>query len=156
MITRLPAAKRALIESVQPFKTAPEHPKTDPLWFLHDLWNLDKHRNLSTVAVGIGSAAIVYRGHKDANITFIERVTEKDLEEGTRVLTFTVTGPKADEMKVEPDISYHVSVEGRPLVDSLKSIRRSVYCFLGEWETGSPVSSTEYVATLLPFGPETT
>lgn len=53
LIAGVPKPIRALIEEAQPYKTQPAKPALAPLAILNSLSNLDKHRNLTTVATAV-------------------------------------------------------------------------------------------------------
>jgi len=97
----LPSEVRALIEEAQPFKTEPTHPKFVPLAFLADLSNADKHRELSAVAATVSVPGYGYDG-PESDMRFTDSGEGRDLHDGTKVMAFTVTGPRADQVEVGP------------------------------------------------------
>jgi hypothetical protein len=50
----------------------------------------------------------------------------RDLHDGTKVMAFTVTGPKADQVEVGPFFSYEVRVEGDILLGAPLSASHSL------------------------------
>jgi hypothetical protein len=136
-IVGLPERVRSLVEAAQPFRTSPELPEGAPLAFLADLSNADKHRELATVAVQVETPGIGYEG-PESDIKFTDTGSGRDLRDGAKVMGFTVTGPKADQVKVEPIFGYEVRVEGWPLRGSLDRIASAVWKSVYECETGEP------------------
>lgn len=59
-IASLPAAAQRIIESVQPFNR--DEPIKDPLWQLHTLSNIDKHRRLHVGDVSLEAVTLSVRG----------------------------------------------------------------------------------------------
>ena len=133
----LPSEVRALIEEAQPFKTEPTHPKFVPLAFLADLSNADKHRELSAVAATVSVPGYGYDG-PESDMRFTDSGEGRDLHDGTKVMAFTVTGPRADQVEVGPFFRYEVRVEGHPLRGSLERIALAVWKSVRECESGLP------------------
>src|SRR5581483_10715956 len=128
MIAGLSEPIRALIEEAQPcngmFSDAPEW---DPLWQLRDLSNRDKHRTLSTVAAGIDIPYVGWDGVEGDDFKFTWVGFQKTLEDNAKVLSFLAT----KDVKVDPQLTYEVTVEGRPLVQTLTQIARRVFEVVG-------------------------
>jgi len=138
-IPRIPAPIAALIEAAQPYNVAPEAPSREFLEILRRLSNIDKHRELATIAVGLARSHIGYK--TGIRFSFEKRVTEAPLGHGkTEVQVFTATADKEfDEMDVKPEFTYEVRIEGMPL-DVLVGIGRRVFETVTECETGQPKS----------------
>ncbi len=110
MIERVPAPIRTQIERAQPFQSL-SPAEFDPLAILADLSNFDKHRSLPLAA---GKVAVTWVPASDdfPELTFdYVHPNWEPLHEGTRVLAFTLRGPKAAKVKVDPDFAYGVGVE---------------------------------------------
>jgi hypothetical protein len=115
----------------------PEHPRIADLALLSELSRIDKHRNLTAVAANVQVPFIGHDG-PDSEIQFTDTGIGRELHEGAKVMAFTVTGPKADQVDVSPDFRYEVRVEGRPLIGSLNRIVYGVWKSVTECETGEP------------------
>jgi hypothetical protein len=50
-----------LIDTVQPYQRV-DDPTLHPLWLLHELWNIDKHRTLTVAGVNLGRVTISFDG----------------------------------------------------------------------------------------------
>lgn len=114
------------------------------------LSNTDKHRELATVAVQVAAPGIAYEG-PSSDIKFTDKGHDRDLRDGAQVMAFTVTGPRSDEVDVEPMYGYEVRVEGWPLRGSLSRIAWAVWKSVSESETGEPFPVlTQTLFLLLP------
>jgi hypothetical protein len=139
MLQGVPESVRASIEDAQPYRTAPQAPAQAMLEQLRVFSNLDKHRNLATIA-----SAVEHEGvgvNKGVSITWEKYGTNVPLGPGeTHVSTFTARSEsEIQEMDVEPMFAYEVRIEGRPL-SLLKGIVHEAFRVLVEIETGKPLS----------------
>ena len=108
----------------------------DPLAVLNRFSNRDKHRELVTVASFID---LPWISHDAANVRFTYTGEGRPLHDGTRVTSFIVSEPKADQMKVYPDFKFEVRVEGVPLIRTLEGIVWRVEQVVRACETGTPL-----------------
>lgn len=128
---------RAIVEGAQPFNTLPSAPKQAPLYVLHSFWNADKHRELKTVAAAVRVPGAAYSAPREgAELHITHWASGVRLENGAHVMTLAVTGPKADQMEVNPYLIYEVTVEGRSLRNFLSAITKISYGLVHECETG--------------------
>jgi hypothetical protein len=152
VINKAPAAVRQLIEKAQPFNTSPEYPEAAPLAFLAELSNADKHRELTTVAAAVVVPGFGWEG-PESDMRFTDTGEGRDLHDGTKVMAFTVSGPRADQVKVGPMFAYEVRVEGIHLGGSLQRIAHAVWKSVSECEFGEPFPMlTPQLFRLLPDG----
>jgi hypothetical protein len=119
MIAGIPSPIRTSVENIQPYKTLLGNPDWDPLAILATLNNLDKHRTLVAVASKVD---VPWIGSDDADIRFLDVGDGRVMQEGTKVMAFTVNGPEAEKMHVHPDFAYEVQVEGMPLARTIRRI----------------------------------
>jgi hypothetical protein len=134
---RAPIRSKGTDRGSATIKTEPTHPKFALLAFLADLSNADKHRELSTVAATVSVPGYGYDG-PESDMRFTDSGEGRDLHDGTKVMAFTVTGPKADQVEVGPFFSYEVRVEGHPFRGSLERIAFAVWKSVRECESGLP------------------
>lgn len=120
MIAGLKEPVRALIEQAQPCNTYPDGPTVDPLWALRELSNLDKHRTLTTVAAAVDMPYVGWDGVEGDDFEFTYVGYGQPLKHDTKVVSFLA----AKNVKVDPQLMYEVTVEGRPLVQVLGQIAR--------------------------------
>ena len=99
-VANLPPQALSVIESLQPYKTAPSF-KDNPLWQLNRLCNIDKHR---TVAVGHIAFSIVFPGFPEVWV---------DTDTFTHAMIISV--PIADKEKFQLNISIDDIVFGEPI-----------------------------------------
>jgi hypothetical protein len=134
----LPTAVRTHIERSQPYVVMPASPADHPLAILSSLSNLDKHRELATLASTVDFEGV--GASKGVGINWLKTGTDQLLGHGkTHVSTFVAFAEtEGAQMGVNPDFSYEVRVEGLPL-DSLVVIARLVYRHVYEIETGQQV-----------------
>ncbi|HLG07790.1 MAG TPA: hypothetical protein VI409_03860 [Gaiellaceae bacterium] len=135
-IAGLSPTLRADIESVQPYRTIPEQPDLDPLAVLHELSNLDKHRELSTVSNFLDVPWVASSVPPTTQFSFEYTGEGKPMNEETHVLTFVLIGPEANSVHVHPDFSFEVRVEGRGLRDVLEQITRRVGLIVQQMDAG--------------------
>jgi hypothetical protein len=138
-IKRVPAPVRALIEKAQPYEHTPEWPKVDPLAELHKLSNIDKHRTLTTIACSVDFTSIGVA--TDYSLEWINAFAAGPLgHEDTEVASFIIRSKsEIDQVKVKPEFSYEVRIEGRPLVTSLVDYGKRVFEIITECESGKPM-----------------
>jgi hypothetical protein len=55
-IGSIPSSAAAVIDRMQPFATT--EPKADPLWLLHDLARIDRHRQIHVVAMAVQASVL--------------------------------------------------------------------------------------------------
>jgi hypothetical protein len=103
----------AAIENTQPYVREKEAPRRDPLWFLRELSNIDKHRLLHVVSM-IGEDAVIHTTPFLANGK-PEFVTTGALYKGAQVVRFTASRP-ATKTNVQVDLEYRmgISIEATP------------------------------------------
>lgn len=118
MIRGVPAAIWTVIEQAQPFNTIHGIPAMDPLAELMRLSNLDKHRDLSTVASYV-DIPWVLSSHR---IEYMDVADGRPLHHDAKVVSFIAHGPKASEMDVYPDLTYQIRIEGVPLRETFSRI----------------------------------
>jgi hypothetical protein len=147
----VPAAVKATVESLQPFNVTPQAPRRDWLWVLHDLCNLDKHRTLTTVATAVGVPYIGYEGPNTTTLVTDWVDPSEPLRDRTRVVSFTVAGPGAEDVATEPGFSYHVTVEGLPLRVTLGKIVQAAFEAVHRCETGKALSDESFFNVWLPL-----
>lgn len=141
MIKGVPSAICALIEERQPYKRLATAPALDPLAVLNSFSNRDKHRELATVAT---AADFTYIGH-DLGVEITEWIQPMSaghvLHQDTEIARFVATfEDDVDEMKVKPDFTYEVRIQGRKLIHDFRWISNGVFAALVECETGQPIS----------------
>ena len=51
---------RAIVESLQPYRAWPDHPKSTTIWAIHDLCNTDKHRVLNLTDPWVFTGQVVF------------------------------------------------------------------------------------------------
>lgn len=132
----VPDPVRTLVKESQPYNRWPEAPANDTLAILATLSNTDKHRTLSVVA-----AAVVFEMvgvPEGVKIEGWNPAGGKRLGEGrTEIADFVaVSDAEFDPMKVSPDFTYDVTVEGLAL-PMLKGFVHDVFEIVVEAETGS-------------------
>ena len=152
LIAGVPKPIRALIEAAQPCNRWPQNPYLDPLAILSRLSNLDKHRDLVTVASAV---AIQYVGVQDPR-TVIQAVDPfregRPLHDNAEVDHFIARRDLGlDPMDVNPRFTYEVRIEGRPLLDTLRVVTNRVFECLIECETGKPISPFQQGYPIAPF-----
>jgi hypothetical protein len=88
---------QAVVEENQPFNVRPDDPTIDPLWVLHELANIDKHR-----VCPVTLSAVQWALHGESVFTDCELIGEKHelgpFEDGAVIVRFGVrkTGPHPD------------------------------------------------------------
>lgn len=127
---------RTVIERLQPYNGTYVPNEGHPLWVVHELDRLDKHRNLNVVALSTQSARlsvdwhhsdIEMRGGIDSPLSY------QALKDGAYLagLDFVVTGPDPQvDMEVEVTIDVALGEEGTwqgwALIPTLRSIRNHI------------------------------
>jgi hypothetical protein len=139
-IKGVPKAVRTLIERAQPYNRLPEHPSFDTLAVLSKLSNLDKHRTLATVA---GAVTFPFVGtNKHVRLDWHKAAVRFETlgSEDTEILSFTATSDsEIEDVDVDPDFTYEVHVEGRPLISILVDSCKRVFELIVECESGQPM-----------------
>lgn len=138
LIARTPKPVRALIEARQPYNARESSPAWDALVQLRVLSNRDKHRELSAVAAAV-EFPYVGTGEGADDFAFTYMGVDQELGEKTEVMAFTVRGPNAAEVHVDPHFRYEIRIEGRPLGDTLVWISRRVFECVYEIQTAEPM-----------------
>jgi len=146
----VPSNVKTTVESLQPFNVTPNAPERDWLWVLHDLWNTDKHRNLTTVATSVQVPLVSYV-HPNTTTLVTEWADRKPLHDGTHVVTATVSGPGAEDAALDPHFTYQVTVEGLPLRGSLSKIVRATFDAVHRCETGVAPPDESFFKVWSPF-----
>jgi hypothetical protein len=143
MLPGVPKAMRARIQAAQPYRITPTAPTQDPLAQLNALSNLDKHRALTTVASAVHLEGVGLP--EGVDLAWEKYATNSVLGAGkTHISTFVIRAEgKAEDVAVEPQFTYQVRIEGRPL-NVLVWIAKIVYRVVTECETGKQ---------LAPFAP---
>jgi hypothetical protein len=139
LIAGVPKPIRALIEEAQPYKTQPAKPALAPLAILNSLSNLDKHRNLTTVAtavpfqyIGLGEGVRI-----EALRPFAEG---EPLHYGAHIAHFIArSDTEIRERDVSPRFAYEVRIEERSLIDTITAIAKRTFEWITECETGRPM-----------------
>jgi hypothetical protein len=139
MLKGVPESVKATIERAQPYRNYPPDPDESMLERLRVMSNLDKHRELTTIASAVVREGVGVRD--DVSITWEKVGTGQALGSGeTHVSTFTAASEaELAKTDVEPMFGYEVRIEGRPL-SVLKGIVHDAYRILYECETGEPLS----------------
>jgi hypothetical protein len=101
---------QAEIERLQPFHAGDPGYKKLPLWQLHELSRIDKHRLLLTTALSSLPGSVITRGAEWAGFEPYAQTPER----GTKMadLTFRRTDP---EMHVDFDVSFYIAFADGPL-----------------------------------------
>lgn len=108
---------RAIVEQAQPFNAIIRAPSSDALAVLADLSNHDKHRNITTAVSYIGLPmvsrlrSVTDPGEAEITFTFSGEGMPLAPDKETHVASFVVSGPKAQEVNVQPDFFYEVLIE---------------------------------------------
>jgi hypothetical protein len=109
----LPEPSIAVIENAQPYVREQDAPRRDPLWFLRELSNVDKHRLLHVVSM-IGEDAVIH------TTPFLpngrpEFVAAGALFKGAEIVRFTAPRPviKAN-VQVQLEYRMGISIEATP------------------------------------------
>jgi len=112
-IKAAPTSIQAIIEQAQPFNTVIGHPASDVLAVLADLSNFDKHRDITAMASYVELPWLSHDGLLPGQSLRATYTAEgKPLgDEDTQVMSFILSGPKADQMKVYPGVAYEVRIE---------------------------------------------
>jgi hypothetical protein len=109
----LPVEAKVIIERLQPYQRGKKADR-DPLWAIHDLDRVDKHRRLVTSLIGLRSASFFIPPGFAADWFHIAK--GRDLKDGD-VIAY-VPAPHAQAAKdFNPHISIHVALKERPLSD---------------------------------------
>jgi hypothetical protein len=141
LLPGVPPAIRALIQESQPYRCLPQAPDLDSLEILRTLSNIDKHRELTALAVAIEFESI--GTFAEVSVKEWRNATGKPLGAGkaeiSSFLGVAEPGLSLDEMQMHPSFAYQVRIEGRPF-DTLIPIAQRVYRAITECETGQPLS----------------
>ncbi len=108
MIRGVDPSAHAVIESVQPYKRGDDF-RSHPLWVLHELSNLDKHRLVLLTACH--SSGVAFDPFKLVNASILQRdmtVSYGFLEHETEIVTY---------FAVPIDSSKKMHVEFQPVID---------------------------------------
>ncbi|MFC1971307.1 hypothetical protein ACFLV0_05230 [Chloroflexota bacterium] len=132
-IKDIPMRAQKIIEELQPYHSVDAH--THPLWLLHRLCNIDKHRRLQLIGVPIGRISTVQDG--TYKISNVKLNTKHPLRNGAVILN-AVISPRSNfqKVRVEQDVPPQVTFEedialpkryaGEILVEILTFIKQSV------------------------------
>lgn len=116
----LTQAHQALVESLQPYH-AGDASHLEPLWVLHDLDIVDKHRLLLVLdEILEGSSVIAYTFGADMPEVRIEHGT---FEDGAQIGCYTVTPPDA-EVNMDFGVAFDVTLDPSPLGYTLRDTLR--------------------------------
>ena len=93
----------ALVKDLQPYHRRPEDPRSDPLWVLSELDNIDKHRLLLVVNPKLADGQIRFRvGGKVHEVTLSKSPDWNPMALGAVPFRITLNGPEAnDEVQVD-------------------------------------------------------
>lgn len=103
-IARVGPSAAAVIRLLQPFHD--QEPRVHPLWFVRELDNGDKHRELAVTANGYA-----HRLHhpKDARGTFNLLISVEDLKDGEIFAELTIS-PAEPEVRVEAHFGFEIAL----------------------------------------------
>jgi hypothetical protein len=137
-VSGAPPAIKAFVEEAQPYKHWPQAPRLDALWQLNPLSNLDKHRNLTTVACTVD---LSYAGvPADVQTRWEKYADFEPLSDDAEVaILVAYAGTEAEKMNVKPNFTYQVALEERPLIGLFTEIIRRTWPIVVFFETGQPI-----------------
>jgi hypothetical protein len=105
---------RTLIEKTQPYNWG-ARAKDHPLAILRHLSNLDKHRTLLPVALVRRNQYVTRRGEVEiVGFTYLAR---EAVNEDAPVMRFLTRGEPAEQVNVNPYLTFEIAIEGRTLVE---------------------------------------
>jgi hypothetical protein len=106
-------AAQATIAGLQPYNRR-HNPKTHPLWLLHELCNIDKHRRFHLVGVPIGRISTIQDGtFKVASVRIFDK---RPLKDGTIIMCATVfacsgfPGKVTVKHEIPPQIAFEEAI----------------------------------------------
>lgn len=82
---------RTVIESLQPYRAWPDHPKSTTIWAIHDLCNTDKHRVLNLTDPWVFTGHVVFTSEVKARedlITFTKPLTRMRLHDDAVIAAY--------------------------------------------------------------------
>ena len=117
-IASIPDAAKSIIEELQPFH-AEEHAASHPLWLIHDLDRIDKHRRTLIVPVainrgGIAGAPVRLGGGTGPAMVFqLERmrITTGKRRNGEEVLRIAASNPPESVALVTPLFGFNATID---------------------------------------------
>lgn len=130
---------RWIIEKHQPWKSVPSEPKSAGLELLRVMSNVDKHRELVTVASAVEREALGVPN--DTNVRWLECATDKVLGAGRQEISQIAIKNETGIVpsQVEIHLGYRVTIEGHDMT-LLKGFVDDVFRAVAELETGEPLS----------------
>jgi hypothetical protein len=141
-----------LLDAVQPYQRV-DDPTLHPLWLLHRLWNIDKHRTLNVVGVSLGKLKITFEEGRTGS-------TRAEPFADGHLLYWVLEENDAYDPDANPTVEYTPTLAFRdvaagpgkdpvPVVDLLRELRNYVrydvvgpfarLCFGGEVEIPEPI-----------------
>ncbi len=147
---------RAHIENLQPFRQRPDYPASTTLWLIHDLCNIDKHRELHLTEVWCYTVDIEFRGVHAGLMKRVPIKLPKRLEDGAELAHYRWSSDLLDASgKSEVDMNFRATLDvglGDPPVlrDWDKKTVRGVG-LLDVMETMIEYMERRVLPTLVPF-----
>lgn len=112
----VPDEARTLITSIQPYQELAlgNDPRLTTLYVLNQLWNIDKHRTLNLMALGMRGTSL--RVSATGPINIVAKYDGKRLKDGTEIVRYRVppSAPQSGRVKVE------MGVAGRVVIDEVE------------------------------------
>lgn len=106
-------AARALITELQPYKALADgdDPHLTTLFILNKLWNIDKHRMLNLLTLGVGATRLVVSANTEIEI--VSRYMGGLLKDGTEIVRYRTAdaAPDGGQVNVKMGISYTVLID---------------------------------------------